>query len=265
MTTVLSVAGSDSSGGAGIQADLKTMTMFRTYAMSVITAITAQNTLGVRSVQAVTPEMLCDQLEAVFEDIPPDAVKIGMIASAEQVQVIADCLQKYNARHIVLDPVMVATSGAELAGTETVKAMQQQLFPLAELITPNIPEAEVLTGMDITSDAEMEQAARELYRTYGCAALIKGGHGERADDVLCYDGGLRWYRAERICTENTHGTGCTLSSAAASCLARGQSLENAIHLAKSYLTTALSLPVDLGHGSGPLLHGYLLWDGRELV
>lgn len=256
MKTVLTVAGSDPSGGAGIQADLKTMTALGTYGMSAITAVTAQNTCGVRAVQTIAPALLRAQMEAVFEDIPPDAVKIGMIASAEQVPIIADCLRRYHARHIVLDPVMLATSGAELAGAETVAAMQQHLFPMAEILTPNIPEARVLCGTDITSDADMEQAAQILHRRYGCAVLLKGGHGTHADDVFCHPGGIRWYRRERIPNPNTHGTGCTLSSAVAVWLAKETPPEEAVYYAKEYLTGAIAAMLKLGHGNGPLAHVY---------
>lgn len=262
MRTVLTIAGSDSSGGAGIQADIKTMTMLGCFAMSAITAITAQNTTGVRSVQVISPDILQDQISAVFEDIPPDAVKIGMVSSPEQIEVISHCLKIFRARNIVLDPVMVATSGAELSTSKTVWKMQSLLFPMATVITPNIPEAEVLSGMTICSEADMETASQQLHKQHGCAVLVKGGHniGE-ANDCLCSENGLAWLRSERISNPNTHGTGCTLSSAIASYLAKGLPLEEAVRQAKAYLSGALSAMLDLGHGSGPLCHSYSIVNG----
>lgn len=259
MKTVLTIAGSDSSGGAGIQADIKTITMLGCYAMSAVTAITAQNTTGVRSVQEISPEILQDQISAVFEDIPPDAVKIGMVSAPEQAEVISHCMRIYRARNIVLDPVMVATSGAELSRSETVQNMQALLFPMATVITPNIPEAEVLSGMEIHTEEDMCTAAQKLYEAYGCAVLLKGGHNvHEANDELCTEEGCAWFRSERIDTSNTHGTGCTLSSAIASCLAKGCSLAEAVRQAKAYLIGALAAGLDLGHGNGPLYHNFEL-------
>ena len=236
MKKALTIAGSDSSGGAGIQADIKTMTMNGVYAMSAITALTAQNTTGVTGILEVSPDFLTKQLDAVFEDIFPDAVKIGMVSSSELIRVIADSLARYGAANIVVDPVMVATSGARLIEDEAIDTLKSRLLPLATVITPNIPEAEILSGMTITDEAGMEKAARVLYERYGCAALVKGGH--------------------RIDNPNTHGTGCTLSSAIASNLAKGYSLEESVERAKEYLSGALAAMLDLGKGSGPLAHNF---------
>lgn len=257
MKTALTIAGSDSSGGAGIQADIKTMTMNGVFAMSAITALTAQNTAGVRSVQETMPEILRDQLDAVFEDIYPDAVKIGMVSSPDLISVIAECLVKYNAANVVLDPVMVATSGAKLSTPEAINLMTEKLFPISNVITPNIPEAELLAGLKIQDSDDMETAAKLLYKKYGCSVLVKGGHSIcHAADVLFSNNGIKWYETERIDNPNTHGTGCTLSSAIAANLAKGYSLEEAVKLAKEYLTGAIKAGLDLGKGSGPLDHGY---------
>jgi len=257
MKTALTIAGSDSSGGAGIQADIKAMTMNGVFAMSAITALTAQNTTGVRSVQETSPDILRDQIDAVFEDIFPDSVKIGMVSSPELIRVIAECLCRHKAVNIVLDPVMVATSGAKLSTQEAVELMTAMLFPISTLITPNIPEAELLTDMSIKNREEMEAAARLLQSRYGCAVLVKGGHSVcDAADVLCSENGIMWYETERIDNPNTHGTGCTLSSAIAANLAKGNALEEAVRLAKEYLTGAIMVGLDLGKGSGPLDHAY---------
>lgn len=251
MKTVLSIAGSDCSGGAGIQADLKTLTALGVYGMTAITAITVQNTCGVRAVEAVSPELLRAQITAVLEDIPADAVKVGMVADAEQAAVIADCLRRFSPPHIVVDTVLRATSGAVLSEGMEV------LFPLAELITPNIPEAEQLTGLPVRTGAERCTAAAFLRDTYGCAVLLKGGHAERADDLLCTAEGMTWLRGERINTPDTHGTGCTLSSGIAAFLAMGLPLPEAVRKAKAYLTGAIAAGLHLGHGNGPLDHMYL--------
>ncbi len=259
MKTALTIAGSDCSGGAGLQADLKTMTMHGVYGMSAITALTAQNTTGVAAVFEASPAFLAQQLDCVFTDIFPDAVKIGMVSSAGLIDMIALKLQEYRAKHIVLDPVMVATSGAKLLQTDAVSALTGKLMPLAEIMTPNIPEAEVLSGMTIGSEAEMELVARKLAEQFGCAVLLKGGHGIRdANDYLYDKNGGRWYRSSRIDNPNTHGTGCTLSSAIASNLALGHALPEAVGLAKDYLSGALSAQLDLGKGSGPMNHAFLL-------
>ena len=263
MRTALSIAGSDSGGGAGIQADIKTMTMNGVYAMSVITALTAQNTTDVTDILEVPPAFLEAQLDAVFADIFPDAVKIGMASSTKQIRVIADRLKKYGARRVVVDPVMVATSGARLARNNTEEALREMLFPLAELVTPNIPEAEILSGMAIGTAEEMEAAAARIGERCGCAVLCKGGHRvSDANDYLWQKSGGRWFVGRHIENPNTHGTGCTLSSAIAANLAKGFSLEEAVGRAKEYLSGALQAMLDLGRGSGPLNHAYALADGR---
>ncbi len=256
MKTALTIAGSDSSGGAGIQADIKTMMANGVYAMSVITSLTAQNTLGVKSIFDVTPEFLSDQLDAVFTDIFPDAVKIGMISSPSLAEVIAEKLAYYNAKNIVLDPVMVATSGATLTKTEAVRVMTQKLFPLATVITPNIPEAEVLSKMEIKNENDMKKSAEAIYSLYGCSVLLKGGHSiNDANDLLYENGKFRWFSGKRIDNPNTHGTGCTFSSAIASNLAKGMTLSDAVTSAKEYISAALAFGLNLGKGSGPLNHG----------
>ncbi len=257
MRTALSIAGSDSSGGAGIQADLKTMTLHGVFAMSAVTALTAQNTTGVRGILEVSPEFLGQQLDAVFEDIYPDAAKIGMVSSAELILVIADRLQKFKARNIVVDPVMVSTSGSRLMKTEAIEVLKRELLPLASLATPNIPEAEVLSGMTILNKEEMMQAAKQIGDLYGCAVLLKGGHSISDADDLLYDNGVyQWFEGKRIDNPNTHGTGCTLSSAIASNLAKGYDMETAIRLAKEYISGALGAMLDLGKGSGPMNHAF---------
>jgi hydroxymethylpyrimidine/phosphomethylpyrimidine kinase len=259
MKTALTIAGSDSCGGAGIQADIKTMTMNGVFAMSAVTALTAQNTLGVTGIQESTPEFLALQLDAVFTDIFPDAVKIGMVSSTELIRVIAEKLRQYQARHVVVDPVMVATSGSSLLKSDAVRAMTEELFPLAEVITPNIPEAEVLSGERIQSEADMEKAAAAISKKYGCAVLLKGGHSiNDANDVLYQNGNIVWFKGKRIDNPNTHGTGCTLSSAIASNLAKGFNLTTSVERAKSYLSGALQAQLNLGAGSGPMKHNYLL-------
>ena len=259
MKTALSIAGSDSSGGAGIQADLKTMTMNGVYAMTAVTALTAQNTTGVTAILESTPEFLRQQLEAVFSDIPPDSVKIGMVSSAPLIQTIAQCLREYHARNIVVDPVMVATSGARLLSQDAVTTLREELLPLADLITPNIPEAEVLAGLPIAGADGMIAAARRIGETYGCAVLCKGGHSvSDANDLLYHQGQLHWFRGQRIDNPNTHGTGCTLSSAIAANLAKGFPLDVSVQRAKDYLSGALAAMLDLGQGAGPMDHAFNL-------
>lgn len=253
MKTALTIAGSDSSGGAGIQADLKTFLANGVYGMSAITALTAQNTLGVRSVLNSTPEFLGDQLDAIFEDIPPDAVKIGMVSSAELIEVIAAKLKRYGAKNIVVDPVMVATSGARLIDTDAIETLKARLFPIATIITPNLPELE-----EIAATRNIEQAAQMIFDKYGCAVLAKGGHGFNDANDYLFDGAGQWFYGKRIATTNTHGTGCTLSSAIAANLAKGHALNESVGLAKNYLTGALSTGLNLGKGSGPLDHGFNL-------
>lgn len=257
MKTALSIAGSDSSGGAGIQADLKTMTMNGVYAMSAITALTAQNTVGVSGIMEVEPEFLQQQIDAVFEDIRPDAVKIGMVSSGRLIETIARRLRHYRAENIVVDPVMVSTSGSRLLAEEAVEALQKMLLPLAALVTPNIPEAEVLSGKTISTKLDMEAAAKQISGRYGCPVLLKGGHGiSDADDLLYDNGAFCWFEGARINNPNTHGTGCTLSSAIAANLAKGYDKKNAVRRAKDYVSGALLAMLDLGKGSGPMNHAF---------
>lgn len=262
---VLSIAGSDSSGGAGIQADIKTIAAHGLFAETAITALTAQNTTGVRDVLEATPEFVGEQIDAVFEDIPPAAVKIGMVSSAAIIETIAQRLERWDAVDIVVDPVMVATSGARLINGDATAALTRDLLPLARVITPNIPEATALTGRAISDAAGQEAAARELSARFGCAVLVKGGHGVAdANDVLAEPAGaaqprITWFRHERIETGNTHGTGCTLSSAIACGLAQGLELASTVEQAKAYLTGALAAGLDLGRGSGPVDH---MWRHR---
>ncbi len=255
MKVVLSIAGSDSSGGAGIQADLKTMTAHKVYGMTAITALTAQNTTGVTAILESTPEFLGQQIEACLSDIPCDAAKIGMLPSADQVRVVHEKLTKFKVKNLVLDPVMVATSGSSLMKDETAQVMAKLLFPISRVITPNIPEAQALTGLSVSTREDMEKAAKELGDTYGCAVLVKGGHSiEDACDVLYEEGEFIWFNGKRIDSSNTHGTGCTLSSAIASNLALGKSLTDSITSAKKYVADAIESGLNLGKGSGPLDH-----------
>ncbi len=255
--TALTIAGSDSSGGAGIQADLKTMTLNGVFAMSAITALTAQNTTGVTGILDVTPEFLQLQIDAVFDDIRPGAVKIGMVSASALIRVIADRLRHYGAENIVVDPVMVATSGARLISEDAIGTLQAELLPLAAVITPNIPEAEVLSSLTIRSEADMEAAARKIGDAWGCAVLCKGGHSlSDANDLLYDHGALTWFRGRRIDNPNTHGTGCTLSSAIAANLAKGFDLTESIRRAKDYISGALGAMLDLGAGRGPMDHAF---------
>ena len=257
MKTALSIAGSDTSGGAGIQADLKTMTMNGVFAMSAITALTAQNTTGVQGIFEVTPEFLGMQIDSVFTDIRPDAVKIGMVSSVNLISVIAERLTAYHAENIVVDPVMVATSGAKLISEDAVSALKEKLLPLATVVTPNIPEAEVLADMKITSPEDMVTAAEIISKAYHCAVLCKGGHSMNdANDLLYDEKGAHWFRGKRIDNPNTHGTGCTFSSAIAANLAKGFSLDDSVIRAKDYISGALSAMLDLGSGSGPMDHAF---------
>lgn len=254
---VLTIAGSDSSGGAGIQADLKTMLANGVFGMSAVTALTAQNTQGVTDILEASPEFLKAEIDAVFTDIPPAAVKVGMVASVPLIRTIAACLREYRAEHVVVDPVMVATSGARLIAEDAVEALTEELFPLAEIITPNLPELEVLAGYEIKTADKAVEAAKAISEKFGCAVLAKGGHAiGNADDYLVWDGGVRVFRGEHIDTKNTHGTGCTLSSAIASNLAKGAELSGAVEKAKAYVTGAIAAGLELGHGNGPLAHGF---------
>ena len=259
MKTALTIAGSDCSGGAGIQADIKTMTANGVYAMSAITALTAQNTTGVTGIFEVSPEFLAAQLDAIFTDIFPDAVKTGMVSSSALIEVIADKLTQYGARNLVVDPVMVSTSGSRLISEEAVSTLKKRLLPLAAVITPNIPETEVLFGMEVKSAEDMEKAAKAIYESYGCAVLVKGGHQLNDANDFLYDGNRGiWYKGKRINNPNTHGTGCTLSSAIASNLAKGFDLDSSVKYAKNYISGTLAAMLDLGSGSGPLCHGFAI-------
>lgn len=260
MKAVLSIAGSDSSGGAGIQADIKTIAAHGLFAETAITALTAQNTTGVTGVFEVDPAFVVAQIDAVFEDIRPDAVKIGMVASSGIIAAIADALERQGAQNVVLDPVMVATSGARLIDEDAVEALRTRLLPLATVATPNMPETAVLCGMAVNDDATMERAARMLAEGEH-AVLVKGGHrSDAADDVLVEaDGSVTWMRGPRIDTKNTHGTGCTLSSAIACGLAEGLDVVASVRRARAYVRGALAAGLDLGRGSGPLDH---MWEHR---
>ena len=259
MRTALTIAGSDSSGGAGIQADIKTMMANGVFAMSAITALTAQNTTGVEAILNATPEFLGQELDCIFTDIYPDAVKIGMVSDKELICMIAAKLEQYDAKNVVVDPVMVATSGARLISEDAIETLKAELFPLAKILTPNIPETEELTGMKITSAADMEAAAKKISETYHCAVLCKGGHKlNDANDLLWSEGKGRWFSGKRIDNPNTHGTGCTLSSAIASNLAKGFDLETSVERAKDYISGALAAMLDLGKGSGPMDHGFAI-------
>ncbi len=257
MRTALTIAGSDSSGGAGIQADIKTMMANGVFAMSAITAMTAQNTTGVTAIMDATPEFLKAELDEVFTDIFPDAVKIGMVSKSSLIRVIAERLRFYKPGFIVVDPVMVATSGAKLISDEAVRTLKEELLPLATILTPNIPETEVLSGMEVRGPEDMIRAAEKISRNYHCAVLCKGGHNvSDANDLLYRDGSYRWFYGKRIDNPNTHGTGCTLSSAIASNLAKGFDLDTSVERAKDYISGALGAMLDLGHGSGPMNHSF---------
>ena len=260
MYTALTIAGSDSSGGAGIQADIKTMTANGVYAMSAITALTAQNTTGVTSIMEVTPQFLAEELDCIFTDIYPDAIKTGMVSSSELIEVIADKLTGYQAKNIVVDPVMVATSGARLISEDAISTLKSKLLPLAKVITPNIPEAEVLSEMQIKSEADMEKAAEIICNRLGCSVLLKGGHQlNDANDLLWQKNEqATWFMGKRIDNPNTHGTGCTLSSAIASNLEKGYDLKTSVKYAKNYISGALAAGLNLGKGSGPMNHAFAI-------
>lgn len=259
MKTALTIAGSDCSGGAGIQADIKTMTMNGVYAMSAVTALTSQNTVGVKSISEVSPEFLSDQLDAIFDDIFPDAVKIGMVSSASLIEVIADKLNQYKAKKIVLDPVMVSTSGSRLIDQDAVSTLTSKLFPAADIVTPNIPEAEILSGINIGNETDMLTAAKIINGKFGCSVLVKGGHSiNDANDLLFCSGEAEWFRSKMINNPNTHGTGCTLSSAIAANLAKDYTLPESVKRAKDYIFGALSAMLDIGQGSGPMNHAFNL-------
>ncbi len=259
LKTALTIAGSDSSGGAGIQADIKTMTMHGVFAMSAVTALTAQNTLGVKSIMEASPEFLADELDAVFSDIYPDAVKTGMVASSKLICTISNKLKEYSAKNIVVDPVMVATNGAKLICDEAIETLQKELLPMATVLTPNIPEAEVLAKMKIRTEKDMEEAARKIFENFGCAVLLKGGHDlNDANDLLWSEKDSEWFFGKKIENPNTHGTGCTLSSAIASNLALGRTLSDSVKRAKDFVSDALASMLDLGRGKGPMNHMFAL-------
>lgn len=257
MRTALTIAGSDSSGGAGIQADIKTMTANGVFAMSAITALTAQNTTGVAEIMEASPEFLKQQIDCIFTDIRPDAVKIGMVSSAELIIAIAEKLAEYQAENIVVDPVMVATSGAKLISDDAIDTLKERLLPMADILTPNIPESEVLSDMEIRTEEDMIKAAEKISENYHCAVLLKGGHQlNDANDLLYRNGSYRWFYGKRIDNPNTHGTGCTLSSAIASNLAKGFDMDTSVERAKAYISGALGAMLDLGKGSGPMNHAF---------
>ena len=260
MYTALTIAGSDSCGGAGIQADIKTMTALGVYASCCICALTAQNTTGVMAIKEVEEDFVGKQLDAVFTDIFPDAVKIGMLSDSGIMEVVNSKLNYYNAKNIVADPVMVSTSGHKLMADEAIATLQKTILKEGTVTTPNIPEAEVLSGIRISTDDDMENAAKRIHERHGCIVLVKGGHGDgnMSKDYLYGDGISRWYETKRVDTKNTHGTGCTLSSAIASYLAKGKNIENAVSLAKSYVQGALEAGLDLGKGNGPLDHTWCI-------
>jgi hydroxymethylpyrimidine/phosphomethylpyrimidine kinase len=259
MKTALTIAGSDSSGGAGIQADIKTMTMNGVYAMSAITALTAQNTVGVTDIMEVTPDFLKAQIDDIFDDIRPDAVKIGMVSSEALIKTIADELKHYHAENIVIDPVMTASSGRRLINEEAIKILENELLPLAQIITPNIPEAEVLSGMAIKNESDMILAGKIISNKFNCAVLCKGGHSiENPNDLLYQNGEYYWLYGKRIANNNTHGTGCTLSSAIAANLAKNYDMYESVRKAIEYVSGALSAMLDLGKGSGPMNHAFNL-------
>ena len=260
MKHLLTIAGSDSSGGAGIQADLKTFAAHGVFGMSVITAVTAQNTCGVNAVQDISPDIITAQIDAVFSDIRVDAVKIGMVSRTESIHAIAEALKKWQPPVIVLDPVMISKSGYPLLQPVACDALIKELLPLATLLTPNLPEAEAICGFSIKTEQDMEKAAVHIIRLGAKAVLVKGGHLENSADDYLYDGkkGI-WLPGTRIQTRHTHGTGCTLSSALASNLAKGMPMIEAVKAAKAYVTTAIEHGIDLGHGHGPTHHFVDLW------
>lgn len=259
----LTIAGSDSGGGAGIQADLKTFSALGAYGASVITAITAQNTRAVTAVQLIEPAIIRAQLAAVFDDLPPQAVKIGMLGSPENIRAVADFLRQYRDIPLVLDPVMVAKSGDKLLQDEAIAALRDELLPLATLITPNLPEAAVLLGRDITTATDMSQATGELRALGAPAVLLKGGHLQTTDSNDLLDDGMEtlWLPAPRHPGRNTHGTGCTLSSAITAYLARGASLREAVEQGKAYIGKAIAAAdrLQIGSGHGPVHHFHAWW------
>lgn len=264
MKKLLTIAGSDSGGGAGIQADIKTFSALGCYAMSVITAVTAQNTVAVTDSQDIRPDIIEKQLAAVFTDLPPDGVKVGMVSVPETIAVIADALERYRPEVVVIDPVMVSKSGFPLLRPQAVEAMKRRLLPLAGMLTPNIPEAELLCGMEIRTREDMERAARRLGEMGAEAVLLKGGHRqEDADDLIFAQGRFTWLPGARIDTQNTHGTGCTISSAIAAWMARGADPVEAARRAKAYVTGAIAHALDIGQGCGPTNHFWEIFPGEN--
>ena len=256
----MTIAGSDSGGGAGIQADLKTFAALGVYGTSALTAITAQNTVGVTAVHELPTEVIAAQIDAVITDIGADAVKTGMLASTAIIECVASEVQRHGVTQLVVDPVMVAKSGDTLLREDAVQSLCTQLIPLAALVTPNIPEAQALTGIDISSDNDMRVAARKFVEMGARAVVVKGGHREGPATDLFYDGSsFREFTAPRVETDNTHGTGCTFASATAAGLARGMTLQDAVELAKDYVTEAIRNSLSVGRGHGPLNHFYKLW------
>ena len=257
MKTCLTIAGSDSIGGAGIQADIKTMTALGVYGMTAIAALTAQNTTGVKSIIEVTKEFLGEQLDMIINDIFPDAVKTGCISSPILIKEVVDKIKQYKLKNIVVDPVIYSKSGVKLIKDEAVAIMKKELLPLSDLITPNILELEILSDTKIKGIDDMISASKKIFEEFGCAVLCKGGHGiNDGEDLLYNKNGVKWYKTKKIETNNLHGTGCTLSSAIASFLALGFSLEESISKAKEYLTKCLEYAVKLGKGFGPVNHCY---------
>lgn len=260
MKNVLTIAGSDTCGGAGIQADLKTFSAHGTYGMSVITAVTVQNTQGVFGCQDITPDIIKGQIDAIYTDIDVSAVKVGMVSKIETIHAIADKLVQYQAKNVVVDPVMISKSGFDLMHPDAKETLIKRLLPLAFVVTPNLPEAEVMTGMRIENLEQMEQAARMIYKMGAKNVLIKGGHLEHDATDLLFDGEkVIALKSERIPTKNTHGTGCTLSSAIAANLARGKSVEEAVRISKDYITVAIEHALEIGKGVGPTNHFYELY------
>ncbi|MCQ2464149.1 MAG: bifunctional hydroxymethylpyrimidine kinase/phosphomethylpyrimidine kinase [Oscillospiraceae bacterium] len=259
MKKVLTIAGSDCSGGAGIQADIKTISAHGMYAMSAVTALTAQNTTGVSGIFSVTPEFVGAQLDSIFTDIFPDSIKTGMLSEPGIISIIAEKILEYKAANVVTDPVMISTSGSRLISEDALEVLTEKLFPLARVITPNIPEAEVLSGIKISGTEDMEKAARIIAEKTSAAVLVKGGHSiSDATDLLLENGKVMTFSAQRIDNPNTHGTGCTLSSAIACGLAAGLNVSESVRAAKEYLTGALRAQLNLGRGSGPVDHLYMM-------
>ncbi|OJH19279.1 bifunctional hydroxymethylpyrimidine kinase/phosphomethylpyrimidine kinase [Bacillus obstructivus] len=266
MKTALTIAGSDSGGGAGVQADLKAFSALGVYGMSVITAVTAQNTVEVRSVQMLDISIIRDQIAAIFEDLPVNAVKIGMLGSAEIVNTVAEELNKYKPKEIILDPVMVSKGGHHLLLTDAIQSLKEKLLPVVTLVTPNIPEAECLTNTKIENIEDMYQACRNLKELGAKSVLLKGGHLEGDPNDLFFDGmQFTWLKGKRIHTKNVHGTGCTLSSAITAYIAKGYSLQEAVKAGKSYITKAIQYSINIGSGHGPTHHFFDIYEKAGLL